>query len=165
MEIAYLGIGSSEIVNWARALSVLIPLGDGKFHLCLAKRAAKANSTNIDGSPSGGSIYLRHSASGIFWEQIVPPEIVNDVKPRKPSTADKVITMNTSNFLAGCQPDGEGFMKLARRLSNWLASKEANPRIPSLPIKGLGIRSAIDALVSVDKLDQRDGMYFKGKNA
>jgi hypothetical protein len=165
MEIAYLGIGSSEIVNWARALSVLIPLGDGKFHLCLAKRAAKANSTNIDGSPSDGSIYLRHSASRIFWEQIVPPEIEKDVKPHKPSTADKVITMNTSNFLAGCQPDGEGFMQLARRLSNWLASEEANPRIPSLPIKGLGIRGAIDALVSVDKLDQRDGMYFKGKNA
>lgn len=59
---AYDMFGSSELVNWARAVCVLKPC-NGNFALYLAKRGKRA----IDGREQ---ILLRHSLEGVCWEEL-----------------------------------------------------------------------------------------------
>lgn len=75
---AYSGIGSSELVNWARAVMVLVPHGD-TFELKLAKRGGRAGAMHPDGTRAWDSVWLRHGQGCIRWEQIMPP-----AEPEKP---------------------------------------------------------------------------------
>jgi hypothetical protein len=72
IDFAYVGLGSSELVNWARAVMFLRPIDDINFELKLAKRGGRARATNPDGSWTN-SIWLRHSTEGIRWQQIDQP--------------------------------------------------------------------------------------------
>lgn len=68
-DMEYLGIGSSDITNWARAISVILPSVDDEnvFEFTHCKRGKRA----------GGKvkIYLRQgtSASDIFWYETEKP--------------------------------------------------------------------------------------------
>lgn len=68
---AYLGMGSSELVNWARAVMTLVQQQD-VFRLILAKRGGRAGATSPDGSPTQ-TLWLRHSHEGICWVQVEEP--------------------------------------------------------------------------------------------
>lgn len=72
-DYAYLGSGSSEITNWARAVMVLQQVNDdGLFSLMLSKRGGRAGATDTQGKTTT-RVFLRHGAVGIRWEQVSEP--------------------------------------------------------------------------------------------
>lgn len=71
-DYAYEGTGSSELTNWARAVCVLHRLDDTQFELKLAKRGPRASARDLQHRPTT-SIHLRHSQTGICWEQTELP--------------------------------------------------------------------------------------------
>jgi RecA-family ATPase len=70
---AYSGLGSSELVNWARAVLVLRPLDETRYCLTLAKRGRRAAASHPDGEPTT-NLFLEQARTGIAWRQIDPPE-------------------------------------------------------------------------------------------
>lgn len=71
---AYSGLGSSELLNWARACVVLIPKDEASrtFLLKFTKRGGRAGARHPDGTPTR-EVWLRHGLQGIHWDQIEPP--------------------------------------------------------------------------------------------
>lgn len=71
-DLAYAGIGSSELVNWARAVMLLQTAGDNTYRLVLAKRGKRAGATHPNQEWTQ-TLWLKHATGKIFWEQIDPP--------------------------------------------------------------------------------------------
>lgn len=80
-DFAYLGTGSSELVNWARAVCVLQEIEEGQFELKLAKRGKRALATTLEGTKTN-SVFIKHSDTGIVWEQIDEPERSQGIKTK-----------------------------------------------------------------------------------
>ncbi len=90
-DFSYQAFGSSELVNWARAVNVLRSVGEGQFELRFSKRGKRSGlreySLVEDLDPELGEVtgatddkgkftdivYLQHAREGIFWEQIPKP--------------------------------------------------------------------------------------------
>jgi replicative DNA helicase len=72
-DMAYAAFGSSELVNWARAVNVLKGVGDGQFKLQLTKRGKRAGALDPAGNFTD-TLHLRHATEGIAWEQTDEPE-------------------------------------------------------------------------------------------
>lgn len=157
----YSGLGSSELVNWARAVMLLQPVGDTAFKLVFAKRGKRAWATHEDGKPTQ-VIWLRHAVDGkIFWEQIEPPEEAppSEKKGGKPSEKERVASMNLFSFCDSCKADGEGLNIISKRLESWLA-KQGDDVSPTT------CKRIIPLLVKNGKLAKgTDAMYRKGPNA
>jgi hypothetical protein len=84
-DFAYIGMGSSELTNWARAIAVLqTTKHDGIFRLLLAKRGKRANVVDPFGQPET-EIILKHASSGLHWE----PAILEDEEEEKPGKASR----------------------------------------------------------------------------
>jgi RecA-family ATPase len=67
---AYAGYGTSDIANWARNTITVIDDGrDGIYTVQMAKRGARTGVLNEQGK-SIDTLFLRQSASGIFWESV-----------------------------------------------------------------------------------------------
>ena len=66
-DLSYLGVGSSELTNWARAVSVVKQSSDNDdvYELIHTKRG-KRSGANI-------TTYLKHSSEGICWEETWKP--------------------------------------------------------------------------------------------
>jgi hypothetical protein len=75
-DFSYLGLGSSDMVNWARAVSVFTAAGvdTGKFAFRITKRGSRAGMKNHFTSEATTTITLEHSKSGLGWVQCEPPE-------------------------------------------------------------------------------------------
>lgn len=84
-DFSYLGIGSSELVNWARAVNVVMQVDETTFKLALAKRGKRAGATDLQGKPAQ-HVYIRHGETGICWQQV---EYVEPVKGRKQTEPSK----------------------------------------------------------------------------
>ena len=86
-DLAYSGIGSSALTNWARETAVLVRVKTSEgipptFQLSMTKRRLRAGLLSTAGEPTD-SIFLRHSdRGGICWEQC-------EVPIEKPSTTYK----------------------------------------------------------------------------
>lgn len=166
VDFAYAGIGSSELVNWARAVMVLLPMGDNRhYELKLAKRGLRAGATHPDGEFTT-SIFLRHADDRIFWEQVEAPERVEDkaAHPGKgrPSQIERIKMANKASFLAACKPEGEGFNEIAKRLMAWSASNE----LGRIDLTMSTAKRAINALLENSELNKdASGRYTKGPNA
>lgn len=78
---SYDGMGSSEIVNWARAVLNLTPGEDGDFDLSVTKRPKRHGMTDIDGLPSN-SIRLVQAKDRIHWER-APKMFAPAKKPKE----------------------------------------------------------------------------------
>lgn len=65
-DYGYLGIGSSELTNWARAVNVIQQVEPNIYSLMLAKRGKRAGAKNLSGEPTT-TIFLKHSDVGICW--------------------------------------------------------------------------------------------------
>lgn len=65
--LSYLGIGSSELTNWGRAVSVLQENQDDNsvFEFVHTKRGHRSGASLIT--------YIRHAKDGIFWERCAAP--------------------------------------------------------------------------------------------
>lgn len=160
----YSGIGSSELANWARAVMALRSINDITFEMKIPKRGRRAGAQHPDGQPTV-SIWLQHSKSGIFWQQIQPPEepMQQDKPTRKKSEprgskTDRVLAMNHHEFLSACTADGETLRGISKRLEEWLAKQ-------SMDISRSTCVAIVRDLVGTGKLKKDDDKYFKGANA
>ena len=89
--MSYIGTGSSELTNWARAVCVLQSTKDeGRFALRLAKRANRANATDVEGGRTN-LIHLKHADDSILWEQTAPLFTV-DPKEKKPKKSKEELS-------------------------------------------------------------------------
>lgn len=95
-DLAYLGLGSSALTNWAREVLVLSriktanPEDPATFTLTATKRRTRAGMRSMpaDGDPLDvrpvAEIYVRHSSDGtIRWEQCPEPEKAKGGRPKK----------------------------------------------------------------------------------
>ena len=89
-DFAYLGFGSSELTNWARAMAVLVPHGKdtGRYKFLIAKRGSRAGMIDKFTGERATSILLEHSGKGLGWVQAAPPD--EDEKPRNAGSRAKV---------------------------------------------------------------------------
>lgn len=82
-ELAYLGAGSAEWVNWARAMIALRSTGKkdifgaSVFELCLPKRGSRVGWLEADGETRVFAKMVRHARSGICWEELSNEEIAD----------------------------------------------------------------------------------------
>lgn len=169
---AYAGIGSSELVNWARAVMFLRPVEGRLFELKLAKRGSRAGARHPDGEPAFGSVWIQQARGRIYWEQQQPPEEPaseggatsekhgKQSAPPKMSAAEQVQRMDAlPEFLKACTEDGEGLREIARRLETWLASRAQDMSLATC-------RRIVAALVASGKLTKTpEGTYKRGPNA
>ena len=163
----YSGIGSSELVNWARAVTVILPISEGLFEVKLAKRGKRAWATHPDGSPTT-SLFLKHHESRIFWLQIEPPPVserYSSSTPKdpslggRPSKVDRIAFSNLHEFCSKCIPEGEGLNTIASRLEHYLAKIKIDMSLATC-------KRAIPALVANGKLTKTEACtYVKGPNA
>ena len=84
-DFSYMGFGSSEITNWARAINYIEPTKDGPFKLRLAKRGKRAQAIPDPSNDReyGSTLYLDHHEEYIFWLQVPPPQEAIDSKRKK----------------------------------------------------------------------------------
>lgn len=68
-DIAYAGLGSSELVNWARETLTIRRLEEqgNKFEMILSKRGKRAGILDAQGQPTT-RLKIRHSSTGVTWE-------------------------------------------------------------------------------------------------
>lgn len=166
-DLAYSGIGSSELVNWARAVTIIQVRQDGIFEMLLAKRGARAWATHPDKGydeppQSTTSIYLKHAQGRIYWDQCDPPEFTQPEKSTaggRPSKIMEIACSNLHTFLAGCATDGEGKNEVAKRLEFCLAQESKDASLSTC-------KRVIEALVANGKLKKTEtSQYVKGPNA
>lgn len=68
-DFAYLGAGSAEWANWARAVVVIRSLGDKEvYELRNGKRGGRTGWLDAEGNKTKLK-YIKHSADGICWEE------------------------------------------------------------------------------------------------
>jgi hypothetical protein len=71
LDWSYIGNGSSQLTNWARAVMVLMPDPEepyGVFNLRAAKRGSRAKLCASGGFP-GDVLKIRHGSTGICWTE------------------------------------------------------------------------------------------------
>jgi RecA-family ATPase len=166
LDYAYSGIGSSELVNWARAVMVLNPMGDHDFELKLAKRGSRADARHPNGDFTT-SVFLKHGTDTIRWHQQLPPEPAEESKVDKEPKLTKpqqIAGLNLATFLSHCTKDGESLRGMMRRLGSWLASKDSPKKSLASSSEG-SIRAAVGLMLDNEKLTMLDNLYFKGPKA
>lgn len=167
LDYAYAGLGSSELVNWARAVLFLRPHSETQFELKLAKRGRRAGATHLNGEWTT-SIWLQHASEGIRWEQIEEPsegkadDGEDKPKAEKLTKPEKVNRAVDLSFFDAIPTEGEGLRQLIKRLSHWMTSPKAKPKM--VVSKGTGER-AVELMLASEKLKCSDGIYTKGPNA
>lgn len=133
---AYAGIGSSELVNWARAVMLLRPVEGRTFELKLAKRGSRAGATHPDGQPAWGSVWVQQAVGRIYWEQIGPPEEPAGSpeestekapsrpagKPGAPSKVETAVGWDWATVTAALPPEGVTGREFYRRATVWMAA-------------------------------------------
>lgn len=89
-DFSYLGIGSSDLTNWARAIATFTPHGSntGIYRFLLAKRGSRAGLRDMTTGERTNAIYLTHSGRGQGWTQCEAPEI--EEKPRNGGRTPKL---------------------------------------------------------------------------
>jgi hypothetical protein len=72
-ELSYSGLGSSELVNWARAVCCIVPTDEeGIFEFRITKRGSRAGMIDQFTGSRTDKIHIAHNATGegIFWRQV-----------------------------------------------------------------------------------------------
>ncbi len=100
-DFAYLGLGSSEFPNWARATTTIQKIGEDEFRVIFSKRGWRAGALDKDGTKTI-ELYLAHSSTGICWKQIDKPPVNGEWKSStaqfsqsitKPTSATEIIEL------------------------------------------------------------------------
>ncbi len=89
-DFSYLGIGSSDLTNWARAIATFTLHGanTGIYRFLLAKRGNRAGLRDMTTGERTNAIYLTHSGRGQGWAQCEAPVI--EEKPRNGGRTPKL---------------------------------------------------------------------------
>lgn len=105
-DFAYIGLGSSELTNWARAIAVLQSTAhDGIYKLLLSKRGRRAGVVDENKQPTT-VIPLKHADHGIYWEPCELPEDDDDKKRGRPKAITVLQEAELIAF-ASSWPDGK----------------------------------------------------------
>jgi len=81
-DMAYLGAGSAEWCNWARADLALRSIGSHEvFELCAGKRGSRLGWEDADGQRSYKQ-HLAHSQKGICWVDADPNQVPQTGRPK-----------------------------------------------------------------------------------
>ena len=109
-DYAYIGLGSSELTNWARAIAVLqTTKHDGIFKVLLAKRGNRAAVVDEHGHPTT-DIIIKHAAKGLHWEPAsLPEEPEEEGKSQgKAGRTPKITALQEAEIIAkhAAWPDG-----------------------------------------------------------
>lgn len=91
-DFAYLGAGSAEFANWARAVIAIRSIGsDSVFQLLLAKRGRRARWTDEAGNPTVSKHIAYHTEPGtICWRELSTAESLAILGRSKPTPQDVV---------------------------------------------------------------------------
>ena len=91
-DFAYLGAGSAEFANWARAVIALRSIGsDTVFQLMLAKRGRRARWVDLNGQPTTSRYIAYDRQPGVIcWRELSAPEVEAEVGCGKPTVQDVV---------------------------------------------------------------------------
>jgi hypothetical protein len=154
LDYAYAGLGSSELVNWARAIMVINPHAD-VFEVMLTKRGKRAGAIHPNGEPTT-SLWLRHASDKLWWEQIEAPA----ESPReqsapggRPSKVDELLALGLGLVIDSLtEPASKN--EVARRIEELAASRKLD----------VGLRScvkAVERLVSNGAVKKQGGLYVK----
>jgi hypothetical protein len=137
-DYAYLGLGSSELTNWPRAVAVLVPHGTdtGRFKFLIAKRGKRAGMFNEFTGEKSTSILLKHADRGLGWTQCAPPA-ESEAIPRSGGrqqklTADGVMKELGDGSLATRKDILISLLALKHRVS----SRTVSERLESLLLLG-----------------------------
>lgn len=161
MDHAYSGIGSSELVNWARAIMVIVPHEGGRgvptdYELKMAKRAERAGAVDLDGTPIR-DIWLRHSTKGICWEQQQSPE---EPAPKtegntggRASKVDELITLGLGLVIDGLV-EATGKNEVARRIEQHAAKLKMDISLNTA-------KKAVEKLVQNGAIKKTESGYLK----
>jgi hypothetical protein len=98
-DLAYLGSGTSELANWARAVINFRSIGSHSvFEIVLPKRGRRAGLVNDEGEPVY-SFHVKHSAMGICWELATEDDL-----PSEGGTGRHAVTIKDvlAEFGDGC---------------------------------------------------------------
>lgn len=105
VDYAYMGIGSSEFSNWARATVTILKVGDDEFRVVLGKRGWRAGAED-EHKQRTTDLYLAHSSDLIYWKRIPRPDdqktegaLVGFVKQIQTSMTSTEIIELASNHL------------------------------------------------------------------
>lgn len=87
-DYSYIGLGSSELTNWPRAIMTLLPssIKEGVFKFSITKRGKRAGMKSGFDSGMVTSIYLAHDTKegGLGWNEVEEPQPDDeDEPPRK----------------------------------------------------------------------------------
>lgn len=177
---AYAGIGSSELVNWARAVMLLRPAGDRLYELKLAKRGSRAGATNPDGSTAYGSVWLQQAVGRIYWEQVNPPEepIADEQEapkdgrkarggvetaggafgtPGAPDKATAALSWPWLDLTTTLPVDGVTGSKLWVATEDWMLNTNRRPVLS----RSTFFSKVLPALVETHRLTRSEGKYFR----
>ena len=81
-DFAYLGGGTSELANWARAVVGIRSIGAHHvFEIVLGKRGKRAGLRTDEGEPVY-SFFIKHSEHGICWELATDTDLDGEGKPK-----------------------------------------------------------------------------------
>lgn len=171
---AYAGIGSSELVNWARAVMLLRPVDGRDYELKLAKRGTRAGATHPDGSVAHSSVWLRQAVGRIYWEHCQPPEEPASAaeepsersrrrpaaqgEPRtagRPSKVDQALALEWLPFTSTLPADGVSGRELHELATPWMA-KTGGIGVG----KSAFLESLAPKLVQTNRLQMSGGRYY-----
>lgn len=97
-DFSYMGIGSSELSNWARAIICLTATGEDEFRMIFAKRGWRAGV--MDGIAPTTELHLAYSTDHICWRHIPKPKDADEMQEpiavyaktcTSPMTATKIV--------------------------------------------------------------------------
>jgi len=81
-DFAYLGSGTAELANWARAVVVIRSIGAHTvFEIVLGKRGKRAGLRTDEGDPVY-NFYIKHAEQGICWEVADTSDLDSDSKTK-----------------------------------------------------------------------------------
>lgn len=166
-EWAYMGSGSAEWANWARAIISLQSSGKpGVYKIHAGKRGTRIGWRDGDDQALYEKIIIHSREKGVIcWhdgdENDMPdskPEQVGKPAGRK-SLVDEVCFSNLHDFISECIPDGEGINEISRRMESYLAKQD-------IDVSPSTSKRIIRQLVQTKKIIKNENsIYFKGKNA
>jgi len=77
-DFSYMGLGSSELSNWARAIICLMATSEDEFRMIFAKRGIRAGI--MDGNMPATELHLAHSTDHICWRHIPKPKDAEEME-------------------------------------------------------------------------------------
>jgi hypothetical protein len=164
-ELAYLGSGSIEWTNWARAIIGLQSIGSHTvFKLIAPKRGARLHWTEEDEETKSYSKLIAHSKlpGAICWHEATPDDMPEEepAKPGgRPSKIQEIASSNLHTFCSECPANGEGLNEISKRLESYLASVR-------IDVSSKTCQRAVALLVANSKLTKSPaGLYLKGPQA